>query len=255
MDRCEGFPILETKPEILSKHAMRVTGGTMYRVKIDDQLKYVCVLPRTFHESETMAIPSFEDNEGANMVRLWRGEDGNLQYEFQIWPGLPQKRLWHPDQFDWFDLHEVERITENVSVVTTAADSRTCIAKVKVVEVQLIEFETMIYRLFKDTGLTPTFLGHIYEADRVIGFLLEKVEENPPLRIDFEACKKALQRLHEYKLCLGDVTKDNFLVQSDGTVKLIGFAQCETCLDSSKIVQQEIKMQQEIENLRWIFTE
>ncbi|PWY93412.1 hypothetical protein BO94DRAFT_614478 [Aspergillus sclerotioniger CBS 115572] len=256
METYEGYPIMPgIKSEILSSHKIKVKGAILYRVQVEDKIKYVCVNAHTLRGRNIVIIPSFEGNEDANLVEIWRGQNGKFKYDFDIFPGVSPQHIWHRNQFDLSRLQKIDEITENVSIVKLADHTRTFIAKVKVVEPEEIDLETRIYGLLRKTRITPRFMGHICEGEDVRGFLLEKVDAIAPLAIDFDACKRVLQTLHDYNWCLGKVTKDNFLIQTDGTAKLIGFGHCKTCSFPAGRRQWKLerKMLQELETLRRLF--
>lgn len=43
-------------------------------------------------------------------------------------------------------------------------------------EIQYIEAETRMYQLLQSSGISPRFLGNIHGEDRLIDFLLEKIQ-------------------------------------------------------------------------------
>ena len=74
------------------------------------------------------------------------------------------------------------------------------------------------------TDLAPRFLGHLHENGRVIGFILEKLDDQKAASLDnLKDCEVALARFHKSGLLHGDVNRHNFLVGKDGKVTLIDF--------------------------------
>ncbi|OBT85468.1 hypothetical protein VE02_06189 [Pseudogymnoascus sp. 03VT05] len=126
-----------------------------------------------------------------------------------------------------------------------AGDQKTMIAKMARFpwEIQYIETETRIYQLLQPLQITPTFLGHIHEAGRVIGFLLEKVEGRSANIGDLEICKAALQRLHDLRNLHGDCNRYNFIVEADDKVTLIDF-------DNAKVDADAEMMEKEMDSLQ-----
>jgi thiamine kinase-like enzyme len=89
-------------------------------------------------------------------------------------------------------------------------------------ELPRIEQETRAYQLLEGSGLAPRFLAHVHESGRVVGFLLEKIEERSASFQYLSACETALVKLHVMRLVHGDVNRYNFLVTDEG-VKLLDF--------------------------------
>lgn len=89
-------------------------------------------------------------------------------------------------------------------------------------EVPILEAETRAYQRIQGHGIGPTFLGHITEHGRAIGFIMTKVVGRHAVLEDLASCRKALQRLHGLGLQHGDVNRHNFLVSGD-TARLIDF--------------------------------
>lgn len=75
----------------------------------------------------------------------------------------------------------------------------------------------------------PKFLGHLTENDRIIGFLLQKVEGGPAGVDDLANCEALLRRLHRLELIHGDVNQNNFIVDrvSGSNMRLIDFEHVE----------------------------
>jgi predicted Ser/Thr protein kinase len=123
-------------------------------------------------------------------------------------------------------------------------DQKTMIAKMARFpwEIGYIEAETRIYQLIQPLGITPPFLGHIHEAGRVIGFLLEKIEGRHANLEDLEICKAALQRLHDQRILHGDCNRYNFIIGADGKITLID-------LEGAKIDADAEMMEREMASL------
>ena len=95
-----------------------------------------------------------------------------------------------------------------------------------------MEAETTAYGSIRGSGIEPKFLGHVTEGKdgRVVGFVAEWVQDaraaGPE---DLEGCRKALGRLHELGIKLGDINKHNFLVREGHDVVLIDFEFARKC--------------------------
>jgi hypothetical protein len=93
-------------------------------------------------------------------------------------------------------------------------------------EIPYLEDETAAYKWISDSSIGPKFLGHLTEGKdgRMVGFVAEWVEgARAAGPADYDGCKKALGRLHELGIKLGDVNKHNFLVRDGYDVLLVDF--------------------------------
>lgn len=113
-------------------------------------------------------------------------------------------------------------------------------------KIQYVEAETRIYQLLQPLQITPTFLGHIHEAGRVIGFLLEKVEGRPANSGDLEICKAALQRLHDLRILHGDCNRYNFIVGADDKVTLIDFDNAKVDADAEMMEKEMAGLEEQL---------
>jgi hypothetical protein len=85
-------------------------------------------------------------------------------------------------------------------------------------EIGYLDQETAEYQIIQGENIGPAFLGHVSEAGRTIGFLIERIENARHATIDDHvACAKALEKVY------GDVNKHSFLIgEVDGSAMLIG---------------------------------
>lgn len=217
-----------------------------YRIRIGHKVKYLKIAAATF-DRDTLSFPlaslplSLFSDDNWNVAHISRDvNSGELQTSLLQQQLAGVQNVWHSTQVDILDLERVERLTaatfEAVVCETTDSNTKTSIthpyhckliAKIARFEWEIprIERETRAYQLLqqKDPALTPRFLGHIREGDRVIGLLLEKLDDRRTAAIrDLHSCKMVLERLHNFGLLHGDVNRHNFLVDNDG-VKLIDF--------------------------------
>ncbi|KAI1498811.1 alpha-galactosidase A [Biscogniauxia marginata] len=125
--------------------------------------------------------------------------------------------IWHPRMIDYLDIERTKYLT-----------------------IQYMEAETRMYQVLEGRGIAPKFLGHIHEAGRVIGFLLEKVPDGRNAEpADLEICEAALRRFHALGFVHGDCNKYNFIIRPDGQVILIDFDKAKTCADPA-LMEAEI---------------
>lgn len=107
-------------------------------------------------------------------------------------------------------------------------------------EIQYIEAETRMYHLLEGQGITPRFLGHIHEAGRIIGFLLEKIPDGQHAGpADLGICEAALRRFHGLGFVHGDCNKYNFVIRPNGEVVLIDFDKAKACVDPA-VMEEEM---------------
>ncbi|KEY73186.1 hypothetical protein S7711_04152 [Stachybotrys chartarum IBT 7711] len=170
---------------------------------------------------------------------------------------LPRvQTIWHSKMINFMDLERTEQLgllaQECVWKQNLADGSgkRIMIAKMARFpwEIRYIEKETQIYRLLEHSHIAPRFLGHVHEAGRVIGFLLEKVEGRPATWRDLKACEGALRHLHDLGVLHGDCNPYNFIVGPNEMVALVDF-------ENAKVDADKNMMEREIESLDEQFRE
>lgn len=160
---------------------------------------------------------------------------------------LPRvETIWHPCMIDHLDIERTEYLTllaQECKWKKDAADtSARMIAKMARFhwEIQYIEAETRIYRVLEGHGIAPRFLGHIHEAGRVIGLLLERVADGRNAEpADLEICRAALRRFHALGFVHGDCNKYNFIICPGERVWLIDFDKARACVDPA-VMEAEI---------------
>jgi hypothetical protein len=85
-------------------------------------------------------------------------------------------------------------------------------------ELKWISQEIKAYHALRKSSLVPGLLGYACESqdhNRVIGFLVEKVNGHHAELEDLQACIEALEKLHGF-LIHGDICKYNIIVSSEG---------------------------------------
>ncbi|KFA65087.1 hypothetical protein S40285_03116 [Stachybotrys chlorohalonatus IBT 40285] len=95
---------------------------------------------------------------------------------------------WHQTKVDSLELENTGKLTDTVfearlhsTLPTTSPLPAIMVAKIASVEWELppICRKTEAHEFLEGSGLAPQFLGHIHENGRIMGFLLEKIEERP----------------------------------------------------------------------------
>jgi serine/threonine protein kinase len=118
-------------------------------------------------------------------------------------------------------------------------------------EIPSIEIETAAYQWISDSGVGPRFLGHLIEGrdGRVAGFVAEWVEgARTAGQADIDGCKKALGRLHELGIKLGDISKHNFLVRDGRDVVLVDFETAKRGCSSSELEEEISALKSSLES-------
>lgn len=170
---------------------------------------------------------------------------------------LPRvQTIWDSKMIGFLDLERTAQLSllaqeckwKQAAVGDEAVDQKTMVAKMARFpwEIQYIEAETRIYKLLQPLHITPTFLGHIHEAGRVIGVLLEKVEGRPANIGDLKICRAALQRLHDLKILHGDCNRYNFIIGADDEVTLIDFDNTKVDADAKAMDKEMAGLEEQL---------
>ena len=148
--------------------------------------------------------------------------------------------VWHPTHLDHLELTFGTKLRSGVYEATSPRFPVTVVAKFArfAWEIDAIENESAAYQWIDGYRIGPSFLGHISEEGRIIGFIMEKIENarhaGPE---DLTLCHKTLSKLHKLGIVHGDVNKHNFLVR-DGHATLIDFECAQKCEDGSASKQE-----------------
>nr|RBQ95325.1 hypothetical protein FVER53263_21046 [Fusarium verticillioides] len=189
---------------------------SFYRFLVDGSLiKYVITAPGTFlcdHKDRTLdpillgtlfpQFPPGDWNNGHVARDPATGEPSFVKTETVEFPEV--QTCWHPLRFNELDLTRQQRLRQGVHV-STHPDVNAA------------------YEWLQNIEVVPKFLGHVTEGKdgRVIGFVSEFVEGARPAESrDIEGCEKALKKLHELSIKMGDTNKFNFLVRDGRDVMI-----------------------------------
>ncbi|WQF81206.1 Putative protein kinase-like domain superfamily [Colletotrichum destructivum] len=206
------------------------TDDSDYRFLVDGQhVKYVSTAPGTFagHEDDR----TFELVLLSELFPPFPTETGEATFdrtERVQFSGV--KHVWHPMILNELDFTRLDRLKQRVHLSThpRVEGGKPVLVKLAVWpwEIPYAEAETAAYQWLSDSGVGPRFLGHLPEgkSGRVIGFVAEWLDDawsaGPG---DIDACNKALSRLHDLGIKLGDVNRHNFLVREGHDVVVIDF--------------------------------
>lgn len=228
------------------------TGGRVenyFRILAGTNVKYITIqagaldddslldMPLDFHN---ILPPLPYDKDNWNQAYISRNAaSGKLEPTLSKTelPGV--QTIWHSETVNFLDLERTKQLTllaqesiwkqeQNSTEGSPGSESqtkRTIISKMARFhwEVQYIEAETRIYQRLQPLGIGPKFLGHVHEAGRVMGFILEKVDGRHAGWEDLEVCQAALRRLHGLGIAHGDCNRYNFIIGPDDNVTLIDF--------------------------------
>ncbi|KAI0883943.1 alpha-galactosidase A precursor [Annulohypoxylon maeteangense] len=138
-------------------------------------------------------------------------------------PGITN--TWHPTQVDHLEIRERQRLRSNVCEVECPGFSSPVVAKFARFEWEIPQMraETAAYEWIAGQDIGPSFLGHLTEEGRVIGFLIEYITNFRHATLeDLPLCQSTLSKLHKLGITHGDTNKHNILIH-DGKATLIDF--------------------------------
>jgi len=146
--------------------------------------------------------------------------------------------LWHSNIVDVVTLPIVRRLNPNVFKVKYAGEY--AIAKIARFEFEIpyIEAETRSYQRLEGLGLAPKFLAHLSENGRPMGMLIEYLHGRPPTKDDFDACSRALSRLHSWGWAHRDINRHNFVVVGS-EARLVDFEESSPATEQERSAELE----------------
>ncbi|KAI0385014.1 hypothetical protein F5Y04DRAFT_246662 [Hypomontagnella monticulosa] len=229
-----------------------------YRFLVDGRhVKYVTVAPgilakdkRTFALVLIPGLPPFPPgdwNEGHVGHDSASGKPSFIRTVKADLAGV--KTTWHATYIDHLELHKLDHFRQNIHKVSHPLFDHPVVAKFTEFPWQTpyLEAETVAYQWIEGSGIAPRFLGHLTEEGRVIGFVLEYIENAKTAGPeDLAACQGVLKRLHSLGIKHGDINKYNLLVQGD-RVFLLDF---ESAKKGASLSDLEAEYQQLGESLR-----
>ncbi|RKL04092.1 hypothetical protein BFJ68_g11277 [Fusarium oxysporum] len=210
-----------------------------YRFLVDGSLvKYVITAPGTFlcdHEDRAFEpvvlgnlfphFPPGDWNNGHVARGPATGEPSFVKTEIVQFPGA--QNCWHPLRFNELEFTRQERLRQRVHV-------------------SMHPDVNAAYEWLQNSEVVPTFLGHVTEGKdgRVIGFVTEFIEDTRPAEPrDIGECEKALKKLHELRIKMGDTNKFNFLVRDGHGVMIAD-------LETAKQAGSQDELDEEMKGLR-----
>lgn len=230
-----------------------------YRFLVEDKhVKYVTVDPGVFPKDDlTFApvlipmLPPFPPgpwNEGHISKDPLTGHPVFSRITQTDLPGI--RTTWHHTKIDFLQLKDPDRVRQNIHRVTCPQFDHPVLVKFAEFpwQIPFFEAETAAYQWVDGKGVGPRFLGHLTEAGRVMGFVMECIDgartAGPE---DLAACQSTLARLHALGIKHGDINKHNFLVK-DGNAVLVDFETAQRCSVKEELEAEYRCLEQSLED-------
>lgn len=182
---------------------------------------------------QLVLTPSGESSEAAPQLK--HGASGTLSEGSLGWRIHNQTQIsrsrrdsnengWHPRRIDISEFLEVKPIQPGRLELVKHPEFGNTPVLVKIADAH----EAMIYRLLYDLTITPLFLGHVTQDDKIVGFVTEFLERQETIPLPGsssrkEACLAALRRMHARGVSHQDAHGENCLLRNDGSATLIDF--------------------------------
>ena len=228
-----------------------------YRFLVDGKhVKYVTVDPgvlprddRTFAPILLPTLPAFPPgdwNEGHISKDPLDGHPVFSRYTHSDLPGV--SNTWHRTHIDHLELKKLNRIRQNIHVVTHPLFDRPVLVKFAVFPWQMpyFEAETTAYEWVDGRGVGPKFLGHLTEGGRVFGFVTEYIDDARTAEAgDLAVCQNALAKLHSLGIKHGDINRFNFLVR-EGEAVLVDFETARRCAEKRELEAEYERLEQSL---------
>ncbi len=213
----------------------------------------------TFGTLPPIDMPPFPTGDW-NLAHLVRDSStGELQVRNQervSLVGIANNRDLSQESVEYFSLRHDQNLTRLISDRTMRVrharmnHGRPMVMKIMAIPDQdekgYIDTEVRAYGLLRGSEIAPRFLGFVTENGRRIGFLTEYIDGARRAEAsDFEACRQALEQLHQRGIVHGDTNLGNFLVTLRGRVLIIDF---ETAYRSNDVGDFMYDMDQLVDN-------
>jgi hypothetical protein len=169
-------------------------GVSEYRFLIDKKdIKYITVEPGvippddiSFEPALKSWLPTFPPgdwNEGHVTKDPIAGNAIFAKTTRRDLPGV--ESIWHSEKIDHLKLAWAGRMRQNIRLVTCSLFEYPVVYKFAEFpwQISTMERETMAYSWIHGQGIGPQFLGHVTEAGRVIGFLIDHTSQDVQRRL------------------------------------------------------------------------
>lgn len=230
-----------------------------YRFLVDGkEVKYVTVAPgtlpkddRTFAPVLIPMLPTFPKgdwNQGHVSKDPATGELSFTSYEKVDLDGI--EYTWHPTRIDFLELTKLGRLRQNVQRVSHPLFDTPVIFKFAEFPWQIpyFETETTAYEWIEGQDIGPKFLGHVTEAGRVMGWIIEDLGEARTAEpADLTVCQEVLGRLHGLGIKHGDINRFNFLVREE-KAHLVDFEAATKCSDVGELEAEFERLEESLKD-------
>ncbi|KAL4804628.1 hypothetical protein BDV18DRAFT_161723 [Aspergillus unguis] len=226
------------------------TEQSFLRLLVHGRIKYLTIEPHLYSDEDMCFAPSlfsilppFPPGDWNDGLIAKDPSTGLPHFAHAIRTQFPSvKNKWHSVSIDYSDLKVGKKLRTGIYEVTSPRLPSIVVAKFARFEWEIgyLDNETAAYEWIDGQDISPKFLGHLTEGERVIGFLMERVvnarHAGPG---DLPVCQGALARLHMLGIRHGDINRFNFLVRQGGAV-LIDFDTARKC-DDQDVLRQEFE--------------
>ena len=229
----------------------------LFRILVDRRfVKYLTIDPGLYDVGDLCFEPSFIDLLPALPGGDWN--TGHISLDAQNnrphfskvskneLPGI--KNIWHPLQIDHLELQMGKTLNSNVFEVTCPRFNSTVLAKFARFdwEIPQLNAETAAYQSIEGHEIGPRFLGHLTEERRVIGFIMERIDDaRHATPGDLSLCQLTLSKLLKLGIRHDDINKHKFLIHG-GKAVLIDFECATRGQDATTLDDEFQKLQEEL---------
>ncbi|KAF1916784.1 hypothetical protein BDU57DRAFT_587687 [Ampelomyces quisqualis] len=211
-------------------------GQSEFRILVDRKfIKYLTIDPGLYDVSDMCFAPTLISMLPPLPPGDWNKghishDTSNVHPHFTRIAKLPLPavtKVSHPLQIDYLELRMGQKLRSNW-------------------EIPRLDAETRVYQWIENIQIGPKFLGHLSERGRVIGFIIERINDcRHATPEDLSPCQQALSRLHELGIKHGDLNKHNFLIRN-GKATLIDFENSTRCNDAKALEEESRTLQDEL---------
>lgn len=159
------------------------------------------------------------------------------------------ENTWHGTKIDHLQLTWISRIRQNIRLITCSLFEQPVVYKFAEFpwQIPMMEAETTAYSWIHGECIGPRFLGHVTEAGRVMGFLIEYVPGRAARTEDLHQCQSVLGKLHSLAIKHGDINKHNFLIQEGKEeAVIVDFETMVRCHDKQELLREFEGLQEQL---------
>lgn len=212
---------VESGPDNILYRIQRVSGNTKRIVYV--RVNNADIIPeddRTYGPAAIAHLCKLKEWSDSWMTLDVNGDQGETWCEADTSPppAVPKKYLL--DQYPVCDISSLSVIREAKSRVSEVSrNGQAFFLKIARFprEISWVIQEIQAYHALAGSSLVPRMISYVSEPtpDRIIGFLVEKLDGRTAELDDLEPCARALDQLHEYVIH-GDLCKYNIFITPQG---------------------------------------